>query len=317
MSLSNAELAKRADMAIADLATAGKMNPDQANQFLDTVEENSSLLKQARVERMVANQKKINRIGFGARIMHAAPQGSTPFADDNGTNDRWLAMANRVSPTTSQITLTAKEYMIECHVPYEIFEDNIEGQSLETRLMNQIVYRATLDMEEFALFSDTANGGDADLAVQNGWLKLLTSNIVDNASAGISPTMFKNGLLTLPQRYLGYLEQMKHFVSMANVIKYRDLVSQRIGGYGDSMLTGNGPVFAHGVSVEGTPRLAADTIGAKGILTFPQNLIFGIQRDISVETMKEIRAREIIIVLTVRIAFAVDDQLAAVKYVNI
>lgn len=316
MSLSNAELAKRADMAIADLATAGKMNPEQANSFINLVEEKSTLLKQVRVERMTGPEKKINRIGFGSRIMHAAPQGATPYADDAGANDRWLAAASRVKPTTSQIVLTTKEYMVECHVPYEVFEDNVEGASLETRLMNQITERSALDMEEFALFSDTGSG-DADLALQNGWLKLMTSNVVDNSNAGVTPTMFKNGLLTLPQKYLGYLDQMKHFVSMANTIKYRDLVSQRATGYGDSMLTGNGPIFAHGVLVEGTPRLAADTVGAKGILTFPKNLIFGIQRDISVETEKEIRAREIIIVLTVRIALQVDDQLAAVKYVNI
>jgi hypothetical protein len=146
----------------------------------------------------------------------------------------------------------------------------------------------------------------------------MTSNVVNNASAGVGPTLFKNGLLAMPQKYLRNLNDMRHFVSVANTIKYRDLVSQRATGYGDAMLTSQNPIYAHGVAVEAAQLLTAQSSGVNsGFLTFPKNLIFGIQRSITVETDKDIRSREIFIVLTARVALQIDDEAATVKYTNI
>jgi len=71
------------------------------------------------------------------------------------------------------------------------------------------------------------------------------------------------------------------------------------------------------VQVEAAPMLATIGTGNSGILTFPQNLLFGIQREIRVETDKDIRSREYIIVLTCRVAVQIDDVAATVKYTNI
>lgn len=317
MALSNAELAKRADIALADLSSnGGLLNPEQANTFLDLVLKQPTILKQVRQVRMNAPQMKINKLGFGSRIMKAAPQGTAPFAQDSGANNRWLAATDRSKPTTSQITLSTAEAMAEVHIPYELLEDNIEGQSFEAHVMRLIAERAAIDLEELALFGDSASG-DAYLALQDGYLKLMTSNVVDNSSAGVSPTMFKNGLLAMPEQYLRNLDQLTHFVSTANTIRYRDLVSQRATGYGDAMLQSSLPIYAHGVKVEAAPMLSAQGTGNKGILTYPQNLIFGVQRQINVETDKDIRAREIIVVLTCRVDFQIEREDAVVKYQNI
>lgn len=56
---------------------------------------------------------------------------------------------------------------------------------------------------------------------------------------------------------------------------------------------------------------------ATGLFTFPQNILFGIQRDIQVETDKDIRSRELVFVLTARIDVLWDDEDAVVKYTNI
>lgn len=124
-------------------------------------------------------------------------------------------------------------------------------------------------------------------------------------------------MLAMPQKYLRNLAQMRHVVSVANTIKYRDVVAQRATGYGDSMLTSQQPINAYGVPVDAAPMLAAVGSGNQGFFTFMQNLIFGIQRDIRVETDRDIRSREFIIVLTARVALQVEDPSAAVKYLNI
>lgn len=316
--LSNQELARRADLVLADLnANGGLLDAEQANQFIDMVMEQPTILRQARVVRMSAPERKINKIGFASRIMKAAPQGSTPYDDPaTGVNNRYLAAADRSKPTTSQIQLQTKEVLAEVRLPYEVLEDNIEGESFESHVMRLIAERAAIDFEEFALFADTLSG-DAYLALQDGWLKRMTSHVVNNANAGVSPDMFQLGMLAMPQKYLRNLAQMKHIVSVANTIKYRGKVAQRATGYGDTMLTTGSPIFAHGVPVEAAPMLAAQGTGNQGIFTNPQNLIFGIQRQLQVETDKDIRSREIIIVLTARVALQIEEEDATVKYTNI
>lgn len=315
MPTTNKDLIQRADLALADLTSNGGMLlPEQANAFIDMVLDQPTLLKQIRQVRMNGPERKINRIGFSSRILRAAVQ--VGGAKDDGDNDRYVRAADRAKPTTAQITLNTKEVIAEVRLPYEALEDNIEGQSLESHIMRLIAERAAIDLEELALAGDTASG-DAYLALMDGYLKRMTSNLVNNGAAGCNPALFVNGLLAMPQKYLRNLNQLKHFVSVANTIKYRQNVANRATGYGDSMLTTAGPIYAAGVGVEAAPMLSVVGSGNSGILTYPQNLIFGIQRDVRVETDKDIRSREFIIVLTARIATQIEDEAATVKYSNI
>ena len=315
MTTPNQALIARADLALADLtANGGMLQPEQANTFIDLILEQPTILKQVRQIRMNAPERKINRIGFASRILRAAIQ--TGGANDAGDNDRYVRKADRAKPTTSQIQLNTKEVIAEVRIPYEALEDNIEGQSLEGHIMRLIAERAAVDLEELCLAGDTGSG-DSYLALQDGWLKRMTPHIVNNLAAGVSPDLFTNGLLAMPQKYIRNLAQLKHFVSVANTIKYRQKVSQRATGYGDSALTQNIPLFAGGVAVEAAPMLAAVGAGNSGFTTFAHNLLFGIQRDISVETDKDIRSREYIIVLTARVAIQIDDVDCTVKYTNI
>lgn len=128
MTMSNQELAKRADLVIADLqANGGMLDAEQSKVFIDKVLEQPTLLRQIRQVRMNAPERKVNKIGFDSRILRAARQGTTPYEKDNGTNDRYLPAAERSKPTTSQIELKTSEIMAEIRLPYETLEDNIEG----------------------------------------------------------------------------------------------------------------------------------------------------------------------------------------------
>jgi len=53
------------------------------------------------------------------------------------------------------------------------------------------------------------------------------------------------------------------------------------------------------------------------LFTFPKNIIFGVQRDIMIETDKDIRSRMLIIVLTMRSAINIEESEAAVRINNI
>lgn len=325
MAKNNQSLATRSDFRLPGLDTGGLLNPEQSNRFIDLIVEQPTLLNRIRVEKMNAPVKNINRLGFDARVLKAARQ--DPNSDQEGlSGDRRLTQAERSKPVTSQIQLASKEVIAEVRLPYEVLEDNIEGQSMSAHVMRQLAERVALDLEELALNGDTGSG-DTYLALTDGFLKTISSNVVDNLNAGLTPDVLAQGMLAMPQKYLRNLSALKHYVSVANTIKYRQNVAARATGYGDSALTGNGMLMAHGIEVVPANSLAyagETAFGAadgpsneSGIFTFPKNLIMGIQRDISIETDKDITAREHIIVVTARIDFQVDDEAAAVKYLNI
>lgn len=311
------QVLERADITVTDLLNDGGHLPDeQANAFIDEVEEQPTLLNQVRFVRMNAPTVKIDKIGIDSRIMKAAPQGTQPFAADDGTNSRILAAADRSKVTTRQVELVAKEVMAELHIPYDVLEDNLERGNFETHVMTLMARRASQDLEEWFISADTGNVADDYLALEDGILARLTgvtSNVVDNMSAGVNPDMFADAMLAMPQRYLRNLGALKHFVTVQDAIRYRSNVSQRATGYGDSALQGNIPLAAHGVDLVQTPFMAQNT----AVFCNPQNLIFGIYRDILVETERLIRARELVIVMSTRVAVSIEDTQGCVKVINV
>ena len=321
--MTNEELMRRADLAISDLETnGGILNPEQANMFIDMIHDEPTIIQQVRMERMNAPTKKINRIGFADRIMRAAPQGTPPYFADDGTNSRYLAAADRSAVVTSQIELNSKEVMAEVHLTYETLEDNLERGSLEEHIMRLIAEQVSRDLEEWMLQADTASG-DAYLALNDGLLKSATSHVVDLSAqvdidggalnTQLHPDTFTNAMLALPQKYLRDRSRLRHFMTVADITKYRSRVARRQTGYGDTALVENNNISVHGIRVEEAALMPTGF----GLFTFPQNIIFGVQRQISVETDKDIRAREYIIVVTLRVDCLYDLEDAVVKFINV
>lgn len=306
----------RADIALNQLtANGGLLDAEQTNTFIDMVLDQPTILKQVRQVRMNSPEMKINKIGLSGRLLRAASQ--TGGQEDNGTNGRYLPKNQRSAPTTSQIEMATKEVIAEVRIPYEVLEDNIEGQALEAHIMRLIAERSALDLEELALFGDTANATDSFLALQNGWLKRFAAHIVDNAGAGPNDEMITDALLAMPQQYLRFLPQMRAFISQANKIKFQASRIARQTALGDASAQGNLDLYSQGLKIEEAPMLAADNVGDKGVFTNPKNLIWGVQRKLTIETDKDIRSREYIIVLTMRIAQQIEDANAGVKLINI
>jgi len=307
----NQELIQKADIALSDLATAGKLNPEQTDRFIRTLIDQPTLLAAVRTVAMGGPQMKINKIGFGSRILHPAVS-STPLAD-----------ANRSKPDLGQVTLETKEVIAEINIPYDVIEDNIEKGNVNTPLqtgaggihqtiVDLIAERAALDLEELAIQGDTTNVADAYLALQDGYLKLATANVV-NVAGAFDKAAVKAALKTMPTRYLRNRSAMSHYVSVDNETEARDQYGSRQTALGDQQVQGMLPVYIYGSKV--TP--VALMLGTSGLFTDSMNLIFGIQRNIMIEYTKDIRARVFVIVLTARIDFAIEEVNAVVKYTGI
>ena len=63
---------------------------------------------------------------------------------------------------------------------------------LHQTIVDLIAERAALDLEELAIQGDTTNAADAYLALQDGYLKLATANVV-NVGGAFDKTAVKSG----------------------------------------------------------------------------------------------------------------------------
>lgn len=311
---SNAELMQKADMTVADLAAnGGLLNPEQSDTFIRKLIEAPTLLNVARTVTMSAPSRKIEKIGFGTRILRPGVSG-TP-----------LDPADRSAATTELVQLDTKEVIAEVNLPYDVIEDNIErgnignasdgsdtGGGIADTIMALIAERVAADLEELAIQGDTGSA-DAYLALLDGFLVQATTNVVDNQNQVISRDMFKQGIKTIQAKYLRNRGSMRHMVSVNNETEYRDQIANRQTQVGDNALQGTVPVFSQGVPLR-SAELMPDT---NGITTNPLNMIFGIQRNIHVETDKDIRSRVYIIVVTARVDFKYEEEEAVIKYENI
>jgi hypothetical protein len=94
---------------------------------------------------------------------------------------------------------------------------------------------------------------------------------------------------------------------------YRVAVASRGTDLGDSILTSNAALPVLGVPLQS----AALMPNANMLFTDPQNIIFGVQRNVRIEQDRDIRSREIIIVLTARIGIQIEQEDAAAKVINL
>ncbi|MCO5157868.1 MAG: phage major capsid protein [Aquamicrobium sp.] len=320
---SNSSLLRKADLAIADLqANGGELLPEQGASFIRKLIKQPTLIRLCRVVEMLSPKRKINKIGFGKRILRKATSGVA------------LTLAQRSKPTTEQIELDTKEQIAEVRLPYDVLEDNIERAvsannegsntgpgGLRQTIIDLIAERAALDLEELALLADTAyvNATDPDdqayLSQLDGWLKRARTDghAVDAGNVTIEKSVFKKGLKALPSQYQRNKAALTHFISVNNATEYRDTLADRGTGLGDNMVQGNSPLYAYGSGVTDVAMMPEED----GIYTDPLNLIFGVQRQVSMEFDKDITARVYIIVLTCRVDFQIEEADAIVAYENI
>lgn len=293
---------EKADLAVSQMATdGGYLNPEQSDSFYRKLIDEPTLISRVRTVQMNSPKMNIDTIGFGSRILRAAPSSGTALASDQ-----------RVRPAFGQIQLDSEEVIAEVHIPYDALEDSIERGNLESTIMNMLTGRVSLDLEELLINGDTTSA-DPYLALFDGALALAGHTVDGSGLTAINKEAFKSALQEMPTQYLRNLAAMNFMMSWHNTIEYRDTLAGRTTGAGDDFYLNRPTVSAFGVPV--VP--AALMPNTEMLLSYPQNFVFGIQRDIMIETDKDIRARNLIVVLTMRIAIEAEERDAIVKVDNI
>lgn len=302
------QLFQRADLALSDLVTGGGiLLPEQSDRFIRTLIEEPTIMQQCRIEKMNSPQKNVDKIKFGSRILQNASQ--DPTANDAVNLGRYLK--NGSKPTTTQVQLSTKEVIAKVLLSYEVIEDNIERENFQDTLLALIAQRAALDLEELILLGDTTST-DPYLALLNGILVKVTHNIVDANGDTLDAEIMSQMVLAMPKAFRRIPNQ-KFWTSQNAEVVLRNTLASRNTGLGDAYLTGTQPIMIQGKMLTGADMMP---IG-KALLTNPQNIIVGIQRQLRLESFRDIEARQIKFILTARLDVAIEEELAVVKGINL
>lgn len=297
----NRSIVDKADLAVSQLiANGGYLNPDQANTFIRMLIEQPTIIGDIRVVPMNTPVMEINKIGFAQRILKKAPASGTA-----------LAAGDRSAPTTDKIQLTTQEVIAEVHIPYDVLEDNIERGGLEDTIMALIAERASLDLEELVILGDEDLGvADPYLDMMDGVIKRATSHVVDYTATmpNITKEVFKAGLKEMPNKYMRNRTAMRFYVSPHAEIEYADSLANRETVLGDQKVVTWAPNTAYGIPIIPAALMPNENY----LFTYPKNVILGIQRQIMIETDRDIRARVLIVVLTMRLALEFEEEDAVV-----
>lgn len=308
------------DLSVGTLNSGGgKLDPIQVDSFFQRPIQSTGILGRVRRVPMEADTMKLPKIALGNPITRAAAAGTPPFAADNGTNSRYLAAAQRFTPAFEQIQMVVQEYQAEIHLTDDIMENNIEGEALRGIILGMAQNRILNDLEFMLLNSDAPsathpNAGFQDaLRLQDGVMKRITSNIVNAGAGQVTPTLMRNIKRAVPDIYQADINNMELFAHYNVVADYQAAVAARQTNLGDAALLSNVQARVLNQNLVGLNTIPV----ANGLFINPNNIIMGYQRDMRLETDRDIRARANVFVWTYKVAFQVEEELAAVRVNNL
>ncbi len=295
---------QRADALLGLLSGGGALPAEKVKEFIRIVQNATPLLQAVRVVPMNAPTVSIPKILFAGAVMKPDPGDGSAL--DSG---------DRVAPTTSEVTLVAKRYMAQVNVGYQLLEDNVEAEEMENTIMALLVEKCGIDMESFALAGDTASG-NALFAVQDGWLKRVTTNVVNASSAEVSRALFERLLTSVALRFR---QAGKHafYVEETAGEKWRSIIGDRATALGDkAILEGMIPPAA-GRPVMQVGNMPVASNLSSILFTDPRNLILGIRKLIDVRTFDDSRNGVVTITVRTNVAVNVEHEAAAAKATNV
>jgi hypothetical protein len=241
--------------------TAGLLNPEQAQKFIQQTFEATPLGGMVRHIIRRAKTGEVDKIGIGSRVIRKKIE---------DTDDGY-----RAKPTFGKVEYATVAVRLPWEITEESLRENIEGQNFEDIITGLMTKQLGVDLEDLRLNGDTATiDTDSDydfLKINDGWIKQLGSGShIEDRSTKDAGTMslgvFYDALAQLPDKYNdGTLRWL-----MAPSLKQKwelYLYNQSIvngGGLSESLM--RAPA---GVPIVDVPRIPASKI----ILLNPQNLI--------------------------------------------
>jgi hypothetical protein len=301
--ISNRTLIAKAAITTAALDTGGRLNPEQANKFIDYMVDQSAFLKDIRTERMDGPTKDLDFIGVASRIIRKGVEATEP--------------TETAGIQTSKKQLNTVEIILPADISINFLEDNIERAGAEDHIARMLAMQFGNDLTDLAWNGDTATPTTDPfypfLSIDDGFIKLAKSSpnthkFDTNGSTDYKGVVFPGMLNMLPNKWKANKAELRFYVSPTVAEAYVEQLTTRQTAWADELLqTGKLPQYK-GITIFPVDFIPDDVI----VLTLRKNLAVGIQREFTSDRERKPRKRVIEYTMTGRVDAAqivVDDAL--------
>ena len=293
-------------------AGSGILRPEQARRFIDYVWDATILAQDGRRVTMRANTMELEKVNVGERVIRAAAQAVGDYTN--------------AGATFSKVELTTKKIRLDWEVSSESLEDNIEGAALEDHIVRLMTNAFGNDIEDLAINGDGATG--SFLSIMDGFVNRVKTEgdaheaVVTVANGGWTPEVMQKVILAMPRKYRALKNNLKFYAGtdvFQGIVKNNgtlaDAIAEAFGSHAgaagtpamrQSYLDGNDQTFGGarttrvlGIDVQEVPYYPAGYVD----LTFPQNRVWGFQRDITVN--REYKPKKDTVEYTVFVRFGI------------
>lgn len=322
--------------SVVNNASGGLLNAEQANRFIDFVVDRSVLMQNSRVVRMRTPTMDIDKLDVGTRLMAKATEASNT--------------ATNAAVTFTKVSLSSVKLRLDWEVSTEALEDNIEGASLEDHIAQVMARQTATDLDDLLLNGNTSSNNGL-LKALDGLVKkhLASGTVVDEGGNNVSRATYDRVLRNMPNKYLQRRNELRFFSGPGLVqdtsfsLQNPNSATAATAGapapgstFGEqAFLNGairaNGGPGATGLAPYGIPvvevplmpeAVSGDYSGASGnhgyvVLTFPNNHIVGMHRDITVYRQFQPKKDTIEYTQFMRLAFNVENSASVVIAKNV
>ena len=280
---------------VGDLVSdGGILQPEQSRQFIEYIFEQQVLAQDGRRVTMRANTTELEKMNVGERVIRAAAQ-----ADATYTN---------ADVQFTKVTLTTKKIRLDWEVSSEALEDNIEGAGLEDHLVRTMTRAFANDLEDLAI-NGTGAGTNNFLNILEGFVSIEADG--NSATYGTTVESLQGLVLAMPRKYRGSRSNMKFYADTETVaaivnglgssgnLNSERIVERVIDGSAPQTLGSPIAYRVLGLPLVEVPLMPAGYVS----LTFPENRIWGFQRDVTVH--REFQPKKDTVEYTVFLRFGV------------
>ena len=251
----------------------GILNAEQSRQFIEYIFDQQVLARDGRRVTMRGNTAELEKLNVGERVIRAAAQADATYSN--------------AGVTFTKVEITTKKIRLDWEVSSEALEDNIEGAGLEDHLVRTMTRAFANDLEDLAI-NGTGTGSNAFLNILEGFV--VKESTGASATYGTTVEALQGLVLAMPRKYRASRSAMKFYAdteTVADIINglgsSGNLPSERIVERvidGQAPQTLGAPIQYRvlGIPLVEVPLMPTGFVS----LTFPENRIWGFQRDVTV-----------------------------------
>ena len=278
---------ERAITSGTTLASYGKLNPEQESQFRDWLIEKQVALSRVQTLIMSAPQRYLDELLTASRKLRAASEATAPTAAD--------------AFTTARRSLTTVETIWAEDVSLSFIEDNIERGNIDAHIARNLATAVGNDHNDL-FWNGDEDSSDDFLGINDGIIDIAKNdaNVVDYDATSDTKV---EAILSGAYRMFAYDYASRpdlnpvFFVPYKTALTYAEEFANHSTAFGEQVTLNGLPALRYfGVPVVAEPHLAGD----EAVLTPAQNLIWGVQRGITMESQWNPRKRVIEYTVTAR-----------------